>query len=210
MSDIIDDLSAALKPRPRLSNYLRRFTVWLIISLLSLVGILAIFGYRPDLSTQLTSFTFWGELASSIGICILAALASFRLSIPQRDLPWIRYALGIPLVLWIFFLGIKFFHFLSNGQHLDFFAHYKCMYIIYTMAFFPTLLILWMFKKAFPINAFYSGLFACVASGAIALIGIKIVCPLETFWHVLLWHIGPFFSLGVLGSLVGKRLFKTP
>lgn len=208
MPDIIDQLVSSLKPKPKLNHYRYRLGIWLILSFLWLGLSLIVFGHRSDLISQLSSFTFWAELSASVSICILAAWFGFRLSIPQRDLPWIRYILGIPLLLWLFFLSIKFFQFLSENQTVNFLAHYKCMYLIFSMAFFPIILIFWMFKKAFPTNAFKSGLAASLASGGIALFGIKIICPYEAFWHVLLWHIVPYLSLGLLGSIIGKKLFK--
>lgn len=47
-----------------------------------------------------------------------------------------------------------------------------------------------------------------VGGGDIALIGIKIARQIETFWHVLLWHIAPFLSSWVVGSAIGKKIFK--
>jgi hypothetical protein len=102
--DLIEILTAHATPVRRLRPPLLRAGLWLLLAGLVLLALAAVYGTRPDLALRLREPTFVGALAGSLSTGILAALAAFYLSLPDRSRLWLL--LPAPtVVLWVATIG---------------------------------------------------------------------------------------------------------
>src|ERR671918_281383 len=97
-------LCADAKPVRRLRPPLVRAAMWLLFAGLVLLALAALLGIRPDLAERLRQPTFVGALAGALLTSVLAAVAAFCLSVPDRSRLWLL--LPVPaLVLWVATIG---------------------------------------------------------------------------------------------------------
>jgi hypothetical protein len=102
--ELIDRLCAGTTPVRRLRSPFLRAGLWLLVAGLALVALAALHGARPDLALRLRQPAFVAALAGSLLTGVLAALAAFQLSLPDRSRGWLF--LPTPaLVLWLATIG---------------------------------------------------------------------------------------------------------
>jgi hypothetical protein len=98
--DLIESLVAGANPVRRLRPPGARAALWLLFAV-AIVSLLAVsHGLRPDLGVRLGQATFVTGIAASVLTGVLAAVASFMLSLPDRSRLW--FLLPAPaLALWV-------------------------------------------------------------------------------------------------------------
>ena len=102
--DLINSLVANATPVRRLRPPLTRAALWLLFAAFILVLLGLTHGVRPDLAERLQQPTFAIGIAASLLTGILAAVASFQVSLPDRSLLWLL--LPAPaLVAWVSTIG---------------------------------------------------------------------------------------------------------
>jgi len=101
---LIDDLVKAADPVRRLRPPLLRAAVWLGFAACVLGLVAVVHGLRSDLAARFHDPVFLAGMAGALGTGILAAVASFRLSLPDASRGWLLLpapALG----LWLSTIG---------------------------------------------------------------------------------------------------------
>jgi hypothetical protein len=103
-SDLIDALVDSATPIQRLRPPSLRATLWLALAL-GVLGILCIaHGVRPDISMRLQQPVFVMSMIGAFATAVLAALASFKLSLPDSSRWWLL--LPTPaLAVWVSTIG---------------------------------------------------------------------------------------------------------
>jgi len=103
-SDLIDALVASATPVRRLRPQLIRVGIWLALAAI-VVGLLSVaHGIRPDISMRLQQPVFMVSMIGALATAILAALASFELSLPDGSRWWILLPFP-PLAVWVSTIG---------------------------------------------------------------------------------------------------------
>src|SRR5436309_12682185 len=102
--DLIEALAANVAPVRRLRPPLARATLWLSFAAAVLVLLAVSHGARPDLAQRLQQPTFVVSIAASFLTGILAAVAAFLVSLPDRSRAWLLLPLPT-LVVWISTIG---------------------------------------------------------------------------------------------------------
>lgn len=102
--DLIDLLVEAATPVRRLRPPLVRAALWLLLAAI-VMGLLAVaHGLRSDIAMRLQQPVFVVGLAGTLATAILAAIASFKLSLPEGSRFWLL--LPCPaLALWVSTIG---------------------------------------------------------------------------------------------------------
>jgi len=98
--DLIEALAANVTPVRRLRPPLVRATLWLSFAAVVLVLLAVSHGARPDLAQRLQQPTFVVSIAASFLTGILAAVAAFLVSLPDRSRAWLLLQLPA-LMVWI-------------------------------------------------------------------------------------------------------------
>jgi hypothetical protein len=102
--DLIESLVASAKTVRRLRPPAARAALWLLVAL-AIVSLLAVsHGLRPDLAERLREPAFVMGIAASLLTGVLAAVASFVVSLPDRSRLW--QLLPLPaLAVWVSTIG---------------------------------------------------------------------------------------------------------
>jgi hypothetical protein len=102
--DLIEALAANATPIRRLRPPIVRATLWLSVAAVILVLLAVSHGSRPDLAQRLLQPTFVASILASLATGILAAVASFLVSLPDRSRGWLLLPLPA-LLVWISTIG---------------------------------------------------------------------------------------------------------
>jgi hypothetical protein len=102
--DLIESLVARAKPVRRLRPPAARAALWLLFAL-AIVSLLAVsHGLRPDLVQRVREPAFVIGIAASLLTGVLAAVASFVVSLPDRSRLWLLLPLPA-LAVWVSTIG---------------------------------------------------------------------------------------------------------
>ena len=104
--ELIDALAHDLTPVRRLRPPLQRAAGWVLVAaaVVALLGVAH--GVRSDLAQQLARPAYLVVIAASLGTGVLAAVASFFVSLPDRSWRWALLPLPA-LLLWIASIGYQ-------------------------------------------------------------------------------------------------------
>ncbi|HMX35559.1 MAG TPA: NrsF family protein, partial [Leptospiraceae bacterium] len=119
--------------------------------------------------------------------------------------------LSIPFFLFlIWFLLIYSKYLLSpESPKLDFEFH-GCIQDLLWMTIPSFIILFYIINKRIPINKTWIGYLLLTASSSIGAIGVLLLCPDETFYHLVKVHFSPIFTLSLSGFLIGKIILKHP
>ena len=208
--ELIDMLCADAKPVRRLRPPLVRAALWLLFAGLVLVVLTALLGTRPDLAERLRQPTFVGALAGALLTGVLAAVAAFYLSLPDRSRLWVL--LPVPaLLLWISTIG---YGCLTDwvrigpdgvrlGTTLECFATLALASVPLSMAL---LVMLRHAARLYPTTVATMG---GLASAGIAATALSLFHELDASVMVLLWNLGVAALIVALGGIFGRSLFTS-
>jgi len=102
--DLIDILVECATPVRRLRPPLVRAGLWFLFTAF-VIGLIAIaHGIRPDIAERLRQLVFVVSMTAALATGILAAIASFRISLPDSSRLWLALP-APPLVLWVSTIG---------------------------------------------------------------------------------------------------------
>lgn len=207
--DLIDALAANLTPVRRLRPPCLRAACWLSFAAL-ILGLLAISqGLRPDLVRSLHDPAFLAGLAGALATGILAALAAFLLSLPDRSRLWLL--LPAPaLALWLSSLGYQCLtNWISvdpDGMHLGETARCFATLVFASVPLALALLVMLRHAAALrPVGVILAGGLAVAALTAAAL---SLFHELDASVMILLWNLGTALLLIGLARAFGRRMFS--
>ena len=103
-TELIDSLVECANPVRRLRPPLVRAGLWIMLAALVLGLIALAHGLRPDIAARLQQPVFILSMTAALATGILAAVASFQISLPDRSRWWLL--LPVPtLAVWISTVG---------------------------------------------------------------------------------------------------------
>jgi hypothetical protein len=104
IANLIDTLTESATPVRRLRPPCVRATLWITFAALLFAGICLVHGMRPDMAERLRQPEFLVGMAGALATGILAAIAAFAVSLPDRSQSWLL--LPVPaLLLWMSTIG---------------------------------------------------------------------------------------------------------
>jgi hypothetical protein len=208
--ELIDMLCADTKPVRRLRPPFVRAALWLLFASLVLVAMAALLGTRPDLAERLRQPTFVGALAGALLTGVLAAVAAFYLSLPDRSRLWLL--LPVPaLLLWISTIGYgcltDWVSIEPDGVRLG--TTLEC-FVTLVLASLPlSLVLLVMLRHAARLYPTTVAMMGGLASAGIAATALSLFHELDASVMVLLWNLGAAALIVALGGIFGRRLFAS-
>ena len=208
--ELIDILCADAKPVRRLRPPLVRAALWLLFAGLVLVVLAALLGTRPDLAERLRQPTFVGALAGALLTGVLAAVAAFYLSLPDRSRSWLLLPLPA-LLLWIATIGYgcltDWVSIAPDGVRLG--TTLEC-FATRALASLPqTMALLVMLRHAARLYPTTVAMMGGLASAGIAATALSLFHELDASVMVLLWNLGVAALIIALGGIFGRSLFAS-
>jgi hypothetical protein len=205
--ELIGRLAAELRPVKRLAPPLLRAAGWIGLSVLVVAACVLAFGPRPDLMERLSRPHEVAQLVFALATGVLAAIAAFQLSLPDRSPHWAL--LPLPTAAgWIGSLGMGCLADVAREgpQALVLGTSWGCLRFIVLMGVPLALTLVWMLRHAGPIRPVPVAVLGGLAGAAISAVGLSLFHHLDAAAMVLAWH-GGSTLLVVLGFLAFGRVW---
>jgi len=203
---LIELLATGAKPVRRLRPPLVRAGSWLVLAAL-LFGLLAVaHGTRTDLARQLARPDFAIGLAASLVTGVLAAVAAFFLSLPDRSRAW--SLLPIPtLLVWISTVGYgcltSWVEIAPDGVRMGEAA--RCFATLLVTSLPLSLGLFVMLRHAAWLRPTAVTLTGGLAVGAMAATALSLFHNLDATIMVLMWNFGVTIIIVGISYLLGRR-----
>lgn len=203
----IEALVAGTRPVKRLKPPLLRAAAWLGFAAYVLAAFFAIHGIDPASWARLADPSFALPAAGSLLAGVLATVAAFHLSLPDRPLSWLLLPAPAAL-LWVLTVGVGCLAYWVDLPADPFErAHAVQCFTAVSVVSLPLLAsLLFMLRHAFVLRPV---LVALIASFAVAALGssvLMLIHPHGTSLMILGWNLGMVGLLLGLGRLVAPAL----
>ena len=207
--DLIGALAANLAPVRRLRPPVTRALSWLLLAALLLAVLAVSQGIRPDLAQRLHGPSFILGVAGASLTGILAAVAAFMLSLPDRS----RFYLLLPapaLVLWLSTIGYQcltnWVSIEPNGIRLGETA--RCFATLVLTSLPLSLAMVVMLRYAAPLRPMSVTLTGSLAVAAITATALSLFHDLDATVMILMWNLGTAALFIGIGAALGGKMFS--
>jgi hypothetical protein len=210
-SELIDALVHNVTPTRRLRPPLQRAATWLLLAavLVALLGIAH--GVRTNLAQQLDRPSYLIVLVGSLGTGVLAAVASFFVSLPDRSWRWAL--LPIPaLLLWLASIGYQC---LTHWVSIDAVGMRpgetaRCFATLVLISL-PLSLALWlMLRHAALLRPTGVALTGALAVAGFAATALWLFHPLDASAMVLAWNFGTMGLAAAAACIAARKRYAYP
>ncbi len=207
--DIIDSLVANAAPVRRLRPPVARAAGWLLFAALMLALLAVSHDVRPDLALRLRQPEFVIGVAASLATGVLAAIASFLLSIPDRSRAWLLLPLPA-LFVWVSTLGYGcLINWVSlQPGSLPFGEEAGCFALLVLTGVPLSLAMLIMLRHAALLAPTRVAISGGLAVAAVTATALSIFHDHDASAIILIWNFGTAVLLVALGGAFGSRMFS--
>ena len=207
--DLIESLVANAAPVRRLRPPLARAMGWLLFAALILALLAVSRGVRPDLALRVQQSVFVIGIAASLATGVLAAVASFIVSVPDRSQRWLL--LPVPaLLVWLATVGYgcltAWVSIGPDGISLGETA--RCFATLVLVGAPLSLAMLIMLRYAALLSPTPVAITGSLAVAAMTATALSLFHELDATAMVLTWNVGVAALLVGLGGLYGRRMFS--
>lgn len=207
--DLIASLAADPPPVRRLRPPLLRACCWLILAALVLVLLGVSHGLRPDFSKQLGDRAFVVGLIASLLTGVLATVAAFLLSLPDR--PRLYALLPLPtLLVWMSTITVgcltNWVSVGPNGMQMG--EAVSCFATLVLMSLPLSLALLVMLRYAARLRPVAVTWMGGLAVGALTASALSLFHDIDATVMILMWNLGSAALIVGLGRIFGRRLLS--
>jgi len=205
--DLIDALVETATPVRRLRPPIIRAGLWLAFAAIML-GLIAIaHGLRPDFFDRVRQPLFVLSMLGALATSILAAVASFRLSLPDSSRLWI--VLPLPaLALWVATIGYgcltDWVSVDPDGVHMG--EAVRCFATLLMTSVPLSIAMLVMLRYAALLRPLEVSVMGGLAVAAVTAFALSLFHDLDATVMILIWNLGSAVLIAALGSLFGRSM----
>ncbi|CCD92174.1 conserved membrane hypothetical protein [Bradyrhizobium sp. ORS 375] len=207
--DLIDSLAANMKPVRRLRPPLVRAACWLLLAAL-VVALLAVSqGMRSDLMPRLCDPAFAVGMAGAVMTGVLAAVAAFLVSLPDRSRSWLL--LPAPAaVIWLSNIGYQcLMPWISMGPDgVSVGEATRCLATLVLTSLPLSLAMLVMLRYAAPLRPTAVTLMGSLSVAAITATALSLFHAGDATAMIIMFNFGAAAMFLGLGGLFGRRMFE--
>jgi hypothetical protein len=205
--DLIESLAADAGPVRRLRHPLVRAASWLSLAALVVLLLALDHGLRADIGPRLRQPVFVMGLAASLATGVLAAIAAFMISMPDRSRAWLL--LPIPaLLVWLSTISYgcltNWVEITPTGVETGEAA--RCFATLFLTSFPLSVTLLLMVRYAAVLRPTETVMTGALAVAAIAATALSLFHDLDATIMILIWNIGLAAVLVALGGAYGRVL----
>jgi hypothetical protein len=206
--ELIDALVECATPVRRLRPPLVRAGLWLALAGLVLVLLAIGHGVRSDLAERLHQPVFAVSIAAALATGILAAVAAFVVSLPDRSQWWLL--LPAPaLAVWVGTIGYgcltDWVSIGPDGVHMG--EALRCFATLVLTSVPLAIALAVMLRYAALLRPGAVTLAGALAVAAITSSALSLLHDLDATLMILIWNLGTAALITALGSLFGRRMF---
>jgi hypothetical protein len=205
--DLIASLSTNPAPVRRLRPPFLRACCWLALAALILVLVGINHGLRPDFAKQLADRTYVVGLIASLLTGMLATVAAFMLSLPDRSRMYVLLPLP-SLLVWMLTVGIDCLtDWISIGPAgLQLGDTASCFAILVLTSLPMSLALLVMLRYTVRLRPVAATWMGSLAVGALTASALSLFHDHDATVMVLIWNLGVVVLITALGRIFGHRL----
>lgn len=206
--DLIGQLTTTLRPVRRLPPPGVRAALWIGFAVLVVAACVVIFGPRHDLMERMSRPHEVAQFAFAVATGVLAAIAAFELSLPDRSGRWALLPLPTALA-WGATLGLGCMADMERmgPAALAVGTSWGCFRFIVLMGVPLAASLVWMLRYAGPIRPVPVAALGGLAGAALSAAGLSLFHHLDAALMVLLWH-GGSTLLVMTGFLLAGRHWR--
>jgi hypothetical protein len=207
--DLIESLVANAAPVGRLRPPVARAVGWLLFAALMLALLAVSHEVRPDLALRLRQPEFVIGIAASLATGVLAAIASFLLSIPGRSRLWLFLPLPA-LFVWVATIGYGcLINWVSlQPGSLPFGDEAGCLALLVLTGVPLSLAMLVMLRHAVLLAPTRVAISGGLAVAAVTATALSIFHNHDASAIILIWNLGTAALLVALSGAFGRRMFS--
>jgi hypothetical protein len=208
-SDLIQSLAANVAPVKRLRPPLLRAGFWLLLAAI-IVGLLTIsHGLRPQFAERMRDVTFATGMFASLLTGVLATIATFQLSLPDRSRLWVL--LPAPsLVVWLCNIGYQCFDgwvAVPPGS-ITVEGATSCVATLVLTSLPLSLVMMVMLRYSALLRPVTVTLVGSLAVSAITSVALTMFHPLDATAMVLGWNLGTAVLFTGAAALIGRKFSR--
>jgi hypothetical protein len=209
-NDLIRRLAADLAPVQRLRSPAVRALLWLAVVAAMALALMTFSDFSAVTRRLMAAPDMWMSALGSAATTVLAALAAFHLSMPDRSRAWALLPLPAALV-WIAATGagclrswlIPDAHTATMGEEKD------CLLFIVGLSVPLSALLILMLRRAFPLDPALTAAMAGLAAAAAAATLLLLFHPFDASATDLTVHTFAVGLVVVANRFLGRRSFDT-
>jgi hypothetical protein len=200
---LIGRLSAGLQPVRRVMHPSSSAALWLGLAVMLVGAGVAVSGFRHDIAERLMLPEERINLAAAVLTGVTAAVAAFRLALPDRSVRW--GLLPLPFAaLWLSGLGWGCLREFAAQGWPALGTSFECMGFILGFGVPLTGAMFWMARHAAPIRPRPVAALGGLAAASVASAGLSLVHHLDAAAMILIWHGGSVALMTLAaGALAG-------
>jgi hypothetical protein len=206
-TDLIRSLASNVTPVRRLRPPLLRAALWLLLAAIIMALLTVIHGLRPQFAERMHDITFATGMLASLLTGVLATIATFMISLPDRSRLWLLLP-APPLIVWLSNIGYQC---LAGWVSLPPGAvtvegASSCVATLVLTSLPLSLVLLVMLRYAALLRPVSVILVGSLAVSAITSTALSMFHPLDATVMVLGWNLGTAVLFTGLAALVGRRV----
>ncbi|MBN9015114.1 MAG: DUF1109 domain-containing protein [Rhizobiales bacterium] len=208
-SDLIASLARDLPPVRRLRPPFVRAAGWLAVAFIVVAFLAVAQGIRQDLAMRLRDPAFALSMASSLLTGVLAALAAFQVSLPDRSRLWLLLPLPA-LVLWLSNIGYQCLtQWIAIGpEGVTMGEAARCFATLVLTGLPLSLLMLVMLRYTALLRPTAATLMGSLAVAAITASALALFHIIDASAMILMWNLGTAALFVGLSALFGKGMLR--
>jgi hypothetical protein len=206
--DLIESLAAKMKPVRRLRPPVTRAACWLMLAALVVTLLAVSQGLRPDLGQRLHDPAFATGMVGSILTGVLAAIAAFLVSLPDRSRLWLL--LPAPaVVVWLSNIGYQCLaQWISIGPDgVGLGEAVRCFATLVLTSLPLSLAMLVMLRYAAPLRPTAVTFMGSLSVAAITATALSLFHTGDATLMILMFNVGTAVVFVGLGGLFGRQMF---
>lgn len=207
--DLIESLVANAEPVRRLRSPVARAAGWLLFAALILALLAVAKGVRPDLELRLQQPVFVIGVAAALATGVLAAIASFMVSVPDRSRGWLFLPLPA-LAVWVSTIGYGCLTaWVSIGpEGVSLGETARCFATLVLVGAPLSLALLVMLRYAALLAPTPVAITGSLAVAAVTATALSLFHELDASAMIMIWNLGTAALLVALGGVFGRRMFS--
>lgn len=208
-NELIKSLAAEMKPVRRLRPPLFRAACWMTLGVLVLALLAVNQGIRPDLLQRLREPAFAASISASMLTGILAAVAAFLLSLPDRSRLWLL--LPAPaLIVWLSNIGYQCTtQWIAIGPDgIDPGEAARCFATLVLASLPLSLAMLVMLRYAALVRPTPVAFTGALSVAAVTATALSLFHAADASVMILMWNVGTALVFAGIGGVFGRRMFR--
>lgn len=208
-SDLVSSLARDLPPVRRLRPPLVRAGCWLMLAAVILALLAVAQGLRPDLAQCLNDPAFVAGLAASLLTGILAAVAAFLVSLPDRSRLWLLLPLPA-LVIWLSNTGYQCLsHWINIGPGgISSGEAARCFATLVLTSLPLSLVMLVMLRHAAQLRPRTVTVTGSLSVAALTASALSLFHAMDATMMILMWNLGTAIIIVALGGVFSRKMFR--